>query len=148
MLGETPCREYYTCTVSSSDTRCFYLFQDIKDHCKKALSNVGADDDVCDFYADAMQYEYDMNAATYELKQSLAANSADGEGGPALIFKNIQNLIKCYNVWRSKVEGLTEKVMGLPSLQVDQGKMQHTKTMKSLCSVQTSQVSGRQSREI
>ena len=42
------------------------------------------------FYADAMQYEYDMNAATYELKQSLAANSAEGEGGPALIFKNIQ----------------------------------------------------------
>ena len=48
MLGETPGREYYTCTVSSSDTRCFYLLQDIKDHCKKALSNVGADDDVCD----------------------------------------------------------------------------------------------------
>ena len=37
-----------------------------------------------------MQYEYDMNVATYELKQNLAVNSAKGVGGPSLIFKNIQ----------------------------------------------------------
>ncbi|KAK2171446.1 hypothetical protein NP493_1064g00073 [Ridgeia piscesae] len=99
-----------------------------------------------------MQYEYDMNVATYELKQSLAANSADGDGGggigPALIFRNIQNLIKCYNVWRSKVEGLTEKVRVLPSLRVDQGKMDNAKTMKALCSVQTSQVNVKEGDEL
>ena len=40
------------------------------------------------------------------------------------------------------MEGLTEKVRVLPSLRVDQGKMDSAKTMKALCSVTTSQVSG------
>lgn len=119
----------------------------MKERCVKALSEVGASEAFCNFFADLLQCEFDMNTT---LQRVLYALREEKVAGPDTekVLKSIQELMRSFNKWKGEVDQLTERGRSIPALQLDQDKLSQSKVLKALCSLETGQVHVKEGDEI
>jgi hypothetical protein len=121
--------------------------QEVHDHVVQSLSEAGAPNDFCHFFADILQLEHDINMTSYRLGQSL--KNYDGKPlDPNTAFKTIQELTRNFNLWKNSLDNLAYQGETIRPLSLEPGKVGGSKVLKALCSFQVDQVTVKAGDEI
>jgi len=123
--------------------------QEIKEKCRKALSDVGATDQYVEFFAEVLQFEFEINSALSKLHQSMGVDKLDGVGeNPEKLLRVTQELTRNFNHWKNVLESLHSRSQLLPPLHLDPDKFNTSTVLKALCSLQTDNVAMEEGDEI
>lgn len=111
--------------------------EDVKKHCWSALADIGATNEVCQFFAEVLQCEYDMTHATYRMQKDLSEEFAKQPVNSAALFAIMQCLSKRFYQWKCRIASLSEQRSSIPPLQCNVDKLDQSKNIKALCSLET-----------
>lgn len=113
------------------------LSEDVKKQCWNALENIGATNEVCQFFAEVLQCEYDMTHATYRMQKDLSDEFSKRPVNTAALFAIMQCLSKRFYQWKNRVASLSERQNSIPPLQCNIDKLSAAQNLKALCSLET-----------
>jgi len=125
-----------------------YSGQEVKEHCIKALSAVGASDDFCLFFADVLQCEYDMNHTIWGLQQKLKLEEGQTHLQPDILLKAAQDMTKNFNMWKGNIDALADRGQTVSALALDPKRVGQSNVVKALCSLETNEVNLKEGEEI
>jgi hypothetical protein len=112
---------------------------EVKNRCFNILSKTGVSRDVCQYYAEASEFEYDLTNAVCRIRKELM--TAESHHLDALLLAGvIQSMSKNFSAWRQTFDRLSSKQHIVPSLTIDYNQLGGVSCVKALCRLQTRQV--------
>jgi len=122
------------------------VVQEVKRECIRKLSEIGASPELTKFYADAIQYEYEMTHIIYRLQNEVRAEVAKAESiPPDVLYRIVKTMTKYFHTWKLKIDSLASEGNRVPPLQVFPGKPE---IFKAVCSLETNELNLQEGEEV